>query len=204
MQTSLLHSRDPFNDYRLIIDTPSAVRKKIAALKTSFDLDYRGLVIAGGNPFIYLATFSQYESKELKVVDALSHIAMGFMPFKLHLKGFGSIDDNEVFIKVDNAEIIQNLLGQLKQEEELLAGARFNIVPRVSVAQRLLPWQFEKSWPKYANKHISATFLADQMLLLKRMEGFRSWQVLKHMAFQNQYMPAVNPGLPVQGTLGLF
>ena len=188
MQTSFLHSRDPLNDYRLIIDTPPAVRKKIATIKTQFDAAYKGLVIAGGNPFVYLATFSQPESNEQNMVDALNGIAMGFMPFKLHLKNFGHIDNTEIFIGVEEAETIQYLVSQLKQAEDCMNDARFNELPRISLAQRLHPWQFEKSWPAYAHKSFQATLLADQMLLLKRMEGFRSWQVLKHMAFQNQFI----------------
>lgn len=203
MQTSLLHSKDPLNDYRLIIDTPPVVRKKIAALKTAFDLDYKGLVVAGGNPFIYLATFSQHESAETQTVDELNRIAMGFMPFKLHLKNFGHTDKAEIFVKVSEAETIQYLIEQLKPVQQKALDVRFNDLPRISLAQRLQPWQFDKSWPQYGHKHFTATFLADQMLLLKRMEGFRSWQVLKYMTFQNQFIPA--PGKnPVQGSLGFY
>lgn len=188
MQTSILHSHDPLNDYRLIIDTPPAVHKKIAALKTIFDRDYRGLVIAGGNPFVYLATFSQHESREQEMVDALNRIAMGFMPFKMRLKNFGHIENHEIFINIEEHETVQYLVQQLKDAEENMRDARFNGLPRITLAQRLLPWQFEKSWREYSGKNLSATFLADQMLLLKRMEGFRSWQVLKHLAFQNQFI----------------
>ncbi len=188
MQTSILNSQDPLNDYRLIIDTPTTVRKKIATLKTSFDLDYKGLVVAGGNPFIYLATFSQHQSREEQMIDALNRVALGFMPFKMHLKNFGQLEKSEIFIKVEEQETLNYLIGQVKSVENYLTAARFNDLPRITLAQRLQPWQFEKSWPEYSHKQLSATFLAGQMLLLKRMEGFRSWQVLKHMAFQNQYL----------------
>lgn len=188
MQTSILHSHDPLNDYRLIIDTPPGVRKKIGTLKTSFDLDYKGLVIAGGNPFIYLSTFSQYQSREQQMIDALNRVAMGFMPFKMRLKNFGQLEKNEIFIKVEEQENVNYLVNQLRSVENYLPDARFNDLPRITLAQRLQPWQFEKSWSEYSHKSLAATFLADQMLLLKRMEGFRSWQVLKHMAFQNQYI----------------
>jgi hypothetical protein len=188
MQASTLHSRDPLNDYRLIIDTPQAVHKKIAFFKTSFEHEYKGLIIAGGSPFIYLATFSQYESKELQTSDAINRIAIGFMPFKIHLKGFGHIENNEIYIHVDGQETIQFLVNQLKTVEKYLPDARFNDRPRITIAQRLLPLQFEKSWTEYAHKHFSATFLANQMLLLKRMEGFRNWQILKHLPFQNQFV----------------
>jgi hypothetical protein len=188
MQTSILHSRDPLNDYRLIIDTPQAVHKKIAFFKTAFDHEYKGLMIAEGNPFIYLAVFSQHESKELQTSDAMNRIAMGFMPFKIHLKGFGHIENNEIFINVSVQETVLLLVNQLKTMEKYMLDARFNNHPRITIAQRLLPLQFDKNWMEFSRKHFSATFLADQMLLLKRMEGFRNWQVLKRLPFQNQFV----------------
>lgn len=187
MQTSLLHNHDPKNDYRLIIDTPPAIHKKVAALKSALDRDYKGMVIAGGNPFIYLATFSQRESREQEMADVLNLVAIGFMPFKLHLKNFGHIDNREIYIGIEEAETLQYLVSRVKAVAQSLPGLRLNEMPRMTLAQRLHPWQFEKSWPQYEQKHFAATFLADQMLLLKRMEGFRSWQVLKHMEFQNQF-----------------
>ena len=202
MQTVIQYSRDPLNDYRLILDTPSSVKKKVAATKISFDEDYRGTVIAGGNPFIYLATFSQHESNEQALVDALDRIALGFMPFKLHMKDFGYVDENEIFIGIDTKEPIEMLVKQVKSLENLMLTARFNDLPRVSIALRLQPWQFQKSWPKYSHKHMAASFLADNMLLLKRMEGFRSWQVLKYMAFQNQLVvPVTGADRPGSQTL---
>ncbi|GAB3005863.1 hypothetical protein GCM10027051_01110 [Niabella terrae] len=194
MQTKLPYSHDPLNDYRLIIDLPGAVRKKVAELKTTFDADYRGTVIAGGNPFIYLATFSQSESLEQQMSDAVERIALAFMPFKMHLRNFGALDQKEIFIAVEEKDVLQYLIKNLKSTTTHMKNARFNEIARVSLGQRLQPWQFEKSWKKYAHKTLSASFLADEMLLLKRMEGFRSWQVLRHMPFQNMVLePTLQP-----------
>lgn len=186
MQTVIEYNKDPMNDYRLILDTPAAMKRKIATVKTDFDRDYRGNVIAGGNPFVYLASFSQLESRESGMADALDKIAMGLMPFRLRLKDFGCMDDQEIFIDVADKELVLYIVQQLGKATDYMQQARFNENPRITIGQRLQPWQFEKSWMKHKSAHFSAVFLADQMLLLKRMEGFRSWQVLRHMAFQNQ------------------
>ncbi|MBK7097344.1 MAG: hypothetical protein IPH58_01960 [Sphingobacteriales bacterium] len=82
-------------------------------------------------------------------------------------------------------DIIEYLINELKTAQNTLINPRFNDIPRITIAQRLMPWQFAKSWPKFQHKHLSGTFLADKMLLLKRMEGFRSWQVVRYLAFQN-------------------
>ncbi|HRN47645.1 MAG TPA: hypothetical protein PK110_06345 [Niabella sp.] len=185
MQSIFSNNRVPLNDYRLIIDTPPVIKKKIAALKTSFDEDYRGMVIAGGNPFIYLATFSQHESAEHLMNEAIDRIALGFMPFKLHLKNLRNLDEHEIYVALGETDIIEYLINELKTVQKVLINPRFNDIPRITIAQRLMPWQFAKSWPKFQHKHLSGTFLADKMLLLKRMEGFRSWQIIRYLAFQN-------------------
>jgi hypothetical protein len=185
MQTGLHYGKNFLNDYRLILDTPPIVKKKIAAIKVRFDNDYRGSVIAGGTPFIYLATFSQYETQEQQMLDALDKIAIGFMPFKIHLKNFSHIEADEIFVDVAEKEPFQLLKSQLKNAMDTMQNARFNEIPRITIAQRLQPWQFGKSWDKFSKEHITASYIADKMLLLKRMEGFRAWQIQKYMAFQN-------------------
>ena len=178
---------DALNDYRLIIDCPDAVRKKIAATKIEFDADYTGMVVAGGNPFIYLAIFSQYESKEQLFMDELNKLAIGYMPFKIHLKGFGAVENTEICINVHPTESIKRLVKQIEGIQSILH-LKTNGLPRISIAQRLQGWQFAKSSKKWLEKPFNATFLVNNMLLLKRMEGFRSWQIMQHLEFQNQFV----------------
>lgn len=186
MQPPLPYHQDVLHDYRLILDTPPVVKQKIAVLKTHFDKDYKGMVIAGGSPFIYLATFSQIELKEEVMIDHLYKMALGLMPFKLHIKDFGCLGENEIYIALKEQPAVGRIVNLLKTVENQMVNARFNDLPRITIAQHLMPWQFKKSWPLLAEKRFSATFISDKMLLLKRMYGFRGWQVLKHLNFENQ------------------
>ncbi len=176
---------NPLNDYRLILDTPFEVKRKIAAIKAAFDQDYKGIIIPGGQAFIYLAEFSARELQEQDVVDQLNRIALGFMPFKLHLSNFDQSEESEIFIPLENDLPAQMLVKQVDTMGSLPEGGRVNRLPRITIAKGLQPFQFVKSWKEYEKKNFSATFVANKMLLLKRMEGFSSWQVLKEMAFQN-------------------
>lgn len=184
-QPILPYSHDRINDYRLILDTPRMLKKKIAAVKIIFDLEYKGTVIAGSDPFIYLSAFSLNESEELAVADNLEKIALGFMPFKIHLKDFNAINNQEIFINLQELRSITHLINKIKALEFNLQNAKFNALPRISIAQNLQPWQYEKSWRIYQRQRFSATFLATEMLLLKRMEGYISWQILRSMNFEN-------------------
>lgn len=175
------------NDYKLILDTPIVVRQKIATVKKSFDEDYKGIIISGGAPFILLASFSITENEEQDIVNKLHQVALGGMPFKVHLKNFDIIEDNEIFIKVEEIHTITTLIQQVKGALNGI-DAKYNEIPRISVGDSLQPWQMDKSWKKFARQHFSATFLVKEMLLLKRIEGFKSWQILSHLKFENMIL----------------
>ena len=181
----LIATYNPLNDYRLIIDPTPAVKKKIAEAKTLFDEQYKGMVIAGGQAFIYLAEFSDYEANEQVTTDQIDRIALGSMPFKLHLKNFGEHEQREIYIGIENLIPLQLLSDQIGAALSLVPQVRINKIPRVTLAKGLQAFQFIKSWEEYEKKSFSATFIANEMLLLKRMEGFSSWQILKRMTFQN-------------------
>jgi hypothetical protein len=62
--------------------------------------------------------------------------------------------------------------------------------PYIAVARKLQPWQYEKGWLEYSNKHFTGRFIADGMLLLKRpaseTDGPRmKYQVVERFQFQN-------------------
>lgn len=176
---------DPLNDYRLILDLPTPIRQKVAEVKIEFDQSYKGLVIAAGPPLIYLASFALRESREAALVAALDQVALTSMPFKMQLKHFGHIQADEIFIAVADEAPLKRLREPLSVALEGTGELHINSLPRVTLARRLQPFQFAQSWRRYEKKSFSATFVVDEMLLLKRMEGYRSWQILKRLQFQN-------------------
>ncbi len=176
---------DTTSDYRLIIDLPLEVKKRLVAIKNDLDLTQPGIPIAGGQSLIYLAGFSQKASRESETVDALSRIAMGYMPFKVHLRHFGQSGMNEIFVVVEDRKPFEILLAQLQKINRFFPDAVFNMLPRVTLAKNLQPFQLMRNWKRYEKEHFSATFVVNHMVLLKRMEGFSSWQILKRMVFEN-------------------
>jgi hypothetical protein len=57
--------------------------------------------------------------------------------------------------------------------------------PYITVARKLLPFQYEKGWQEYSHRSFTGRFIADSMLLLKRRAGDIAWQIAERMAFQN-------------------
>jgi hypothetical protein len=65
--------------------------------------------------------------------------------------------------------------------------------PHIAVARKLNAGQYEKSWPAFAHRSFTASFIADGMLLLKRREGEKAYQIVQRFEFMN---------LPVQTKQG--
>ena len=55
----------------------------------------------------------------------------------------------------------------------------------LTIARKLLPWQYEKSWLEYSHKHFTGRFIADGMLLLKRLAGEMKYEIVQRFEFQN-------------------
>ena len=40
--------------------------------------------------------------------------------------------------------------------------------PHITIARKLLPWQYEKGWLEYSNTNFVASFMVNKVMLLKR------------------------------------
>ncbi len=57
--------------------------------------------------------------------------------------------------------------------------------PFITIARKLLPWQYEKGWLEYSHRNFTGRFIADSMLLLKRREGEKAYQIVQRFEFLN-------------------
>jgi len=61
----------------------------------------------------------------------------------------------------------------------------FILEPHLTIARKLLPWQYEKGWLEYSHRHFTGRFIADAMLLLKRPVGELKYEIARRFEFQN-------------------
>ena len=58
--------------------------------------------------------------------------------------------------------------------------------PHLPIARKLKPWQYEQGLTEYANRQFTGRFIADGMLLLKRIAGQKTgYQIARRFEFQN-------------------
>ena len=178
------------NEYLLILNPHEDLRNRIQQIKKDFYNTYQAPSALGGKPQVTLVRFTQLALMEERIVQRLRAIAMGYCPFKVELKDFGSFPSHTIFINVTSKLPVRGLINEIKDIQRLMKPDKehkphFIDEPYMPIARKLLPWQYEQGWLEYSNKSFTGKFIADGMLLLKRREGDMAWQIAERFAFQN-------------------
>lgn len=178
-------------EYLLVLSPHEELWKKIVSIKKQFADNYKCEQAKWGKPHVTLVNFVQYEMMEERITNRLKMVAMGHYPFKVELKDFGSFPSHTIYINVVSKIPVQTLVKVIRKETQRLMKLNddnkphFFLEPHLTIANKLKPWQYEKAWLEYSNKHFTGRFIADSMLLLKRPGGEMGYQVVEHFSFQN-------------------
>ena len=183
-------------EYLLVLNPHEELRNRIIQVKKEFYDAYQASNAIGGKPHVTLVNFLQYEMMEERLVNRLKMIAMGYYPIKIELKDYGSFPSHTIFINITSKMPIQNLVKEIRAQAQRLVKLNddnkphFIMEPHIPIARKLLPWQYEKGWLEYSNKHFTGRFIADGMFLLKRpldeSDSYRmKYQIVEKFQFQN-------------------
>ena len=178
------------NEYMLVLNPHEELRNKIAKVRNEFSETYKNSAALIGKPHIALVRFTQLEMMEERVVNRLKVVGMGFQPFKVSLKDYGSFPSHTIFINVTSKLPINNLVREIREAQRLMKldnehKPHFIDEPFIAIGRKLLPWQYEKGWLEFSHRQFTGRFIADNMLLLKRRMGDRAWQIAQRFEFMN-------------------
>jgi len=184
-------------EYLLVLSPHEELWNRIMKVKEDFAEQYKSDYARWGKPHITLVNFVQYAMMEERIVSRLHNIAMGFPPFKVELKDYGSFPSHTIYINVTSKLPVQNLVKNIRTESQRLMKLNddnkphFIMEPHLTIGRKLKPWQYEKGWLEYSHKHFTGRFIANEMTLLKRLaiestDGYRmKYQVVATFQFQN-------------------
>jgi 2'-5' RNA ligase len=178
-------------EYLLVLNPHEELRNKIMAVKNEVYEKYQAETARWGKPHITLVNFVQYEMMEDRIINHLKTIAMGFHPVKIELKDYGSFPSHTIYINITSKVPVQYLVKQIRTETQRLMKLNddnkphFILEPHVTIARKLLPWQYEKGWLEYSHRHFTGKFIADAMLLLKRPVGELKYEIARRFQFEN-------------------
>lgn len=178
------------NEYLLVLSPHEELWQKILKVKKEFAENYNAPTAVWGKPHLTLAKFQQIEMMEERIVNRLKRVSMGYHPFKVELKDFGSFPSHTIYINVTSKLPIQNLVKEIRVAQQLMKldkehKPHFLDEPNFAIARKLVPWQYEKAWLEYSQRQFTGRFIADGMLLLKRREGDKAYQIVQRFDFMN-------------------
>ena len=178
------------NEYLLVLSPHKELWEKILKVKEEFATTYQVTRGSWTKPHVTLVNFSQYEMLDERIRNRLKIVAMGHHPFKVELMDFGSYPSHTLYINMISKEPVKNLVREIRVAQRLMKlnddkKPHFFDEPNITIARKLLPWQYEKGWLDFSNRHFSGRFIADAMLLLKRKSGDKTYQVVERFEFMN-------------------
>jgi 2'-5' RNA ligase len=176
-------------EYRIIIQPHEDLCDKINLIKKLFAETFQLPLINYSKPDISLVRFTQYEIMEERIIHRIKNIATTIASFKVELKDFGSFPTHSLFINVATKTSIIALVKELKSIQKSLKlneenKPHFITEPIVSIAAKLLPWQYEKGWLEYSNTPFTAMFMVEDILLEKRNSGEKKYHTIQRFQLQ--------------------
>jgi len=176
------------NEYLLVLSPHEELQHKILHVKEAFREKYKTAMQAT-KPHITLVKFKGLQMMEERLQQRLQIISMGTSPFKIDMKDYGSFPTHTIYINIVTKNAIQDLVKELRTARRLMKSPdndpHYIMEPHISVAMKLLPWQYEQGWLEYSHRHFTGSFIADSMLLLRKREGETRYQIVQRFEFMS-------------------
>ena len=177
-------------EYLLVLQPHQALWNEIKFIKEKFATDFDCAMARIGLPHITLVRFKQYQAAEVRIRQALRNSIKTLQPFKIEMKDFGSFPSHTIYINIVSKVQIVNTVKVVRQGQRFMKMDKDNkphfiTEPHLTIARKLLPWQYEKGWLEYSHKDFHGRFIADHALLLKRRQG-EKYRPVEKFLFQNE------------------
>jgi 2'-5' RNA ligase len=167
------------NEYLLIIQPDASVTEKVNSIKKGFATKYECPQAVYSKPYITLINFIQLQMNEQRIIGLMKNIIGRHSSIHITINGFGSFPTHTIYANIETKNSIVDMVKSLKPIQALLKidkehKPHYITEPHLTIARKLLPWQYEKGWLEYSNTAFTAGFMATEVLLLRRnVEGGR-------------------------------
>ena len=179
------------NEYLLIIQPNEDVKQKINTIKKDFAEKYECPQALYSKPHITLVKFKQYEMNEQKIIHSINNIVCQKAPIQVSINGFESFPTHTIYFNVETKNVIVEIVKSLKPVQAMLKldkenKPHFITTPHLTLARKLLPWQYEKAWLEYSNTHFTASFIVNDIVLLRRNEITKKYSIAATFSLNNE------------------
>lgn len=134
-------------EYLLVLQPHQALWNEIKSIKEKFATDFDCETARMGLPHITLVRFKQYQITEGRIRQALRNSIKTLQPFKIEMKDFGSFPSHTIYINIVSKVQMMNAVKVARQEKKIMKMDKDNkpyfiTESRVTIARKLLPWQY--------------------------------------------------------------
>jgi 2'-5' RNA ligase len=177
------------HEYRLVIPLPESLQERVQSLRKTLHEKHNTPLGFELKPSLTVLKCHAFERMEPRLTERFQEIAMGHNPFKVELKGFAAYPSHTLYIDVLTKSPFHELVKGLKKAKWLMNipqhEPHFIAEPHLLVAQRLKPMQFIRMWMELEYSQFNGRFMADSMLLLRRSELNKRYEVVRRMDFMS-------------------
>ncbi len=205
--TNFNPSEFKYNEYLIVLTPNEHTSEQINFVKKEFSEKFKTVSVFY-KPQIFMVKFIQFEMIEERLLSHLKNISVCYKSFFIKLMDYGSFPSHTIFVNIESQLQVRNLVTQFKSVQQLLNldkenKAHFLDHFYISIATKLLPWQYEKAWKEYSKTHFAGGIMVDEFTILKRevervADHFQtkgSYRFLKCFQFMN------SPVITAQGEL---
>mgnify|MGYP003577441607 FL=1 len=177
------------NEYRLVIPLPEALQQKVLGVRQTLHERHGVKPAFELKPSLTLLRCHAFEKGEPRLLEKLQLAALQTAPFKVELQDYAGYPTHTIYINVLTKAPFNELCKELKKSKWLMQVPQhapfFINEPHLMIAQRLKPKEFTNMWNECEHRQFTGRFIADSVLLLKRNEQNKAYQVVRRFEFQN-------------------
>jgi hypothetical protein len=165
-------------EYMLIMQVPGYIRKQLMEVKKKFHKEFEHAESIRTQPYLVLFRCYLQEEAEAGLAEAIRHTGIHHQPVPVQLKDFSFFSDDTVYIPVSAPALITRLLKSLQSATGLQRSQTFmNWHPHISIASGIPGERFEKVKSMFAKMTYEASFISDQLTLLKKSAHGDHWLI---------------------------
>lgn len=180
-------------EYKIVTVPHQDLVNKIIAERKDFDAKFTTDEPIKSIPEVLLCTFTNFKAAEQRILQRLRLICMAVPAVKVEIRNYGTFPTHTIFLDVTTKIPLGTLVKKIRTEAGHLMKQDNDNKPHfitesfyIPVARKLKPWQHEKGWLEYSNKHFKSTFIASGLIVLSRKKGEFNYKPIARYEFLNQ------------------
>lgn len=197
METSTISKTSSFHwdtyglmEYMLVLHPSEPVIEKLLLEKQEFYNRYGARAVVTSRPYITIANFLGKEAMEDTLTRWIRNICNKQEIFELSLNNYSGFPPHTIYARVQDPAPIFTLIRQLKILDDFIRSSgcpplRLSAKPHLTIARKLSLEVYDRALQEYSQKEFHETFVAQELVLLKRTHEFDTTKLVNKFHFSS-------------------